>query len=149
MPTTYIPKDFEPTEKTLKALKKNGIVQDFLDRYVTEHFTEYWNELKDNHDKKGVKVAWQTCYRIWARRDFHGKLGREYEETRHGRNRFGKSKPNLFQETLGDMITEGVEAPKKKKPDYRLPDPPADTGERMSTTEALDKLESMFPGSKS
>ena len=109
---TYIPSDFEPSEKTYKALKADGIVQAFLDRYVTQHFSEFWNELKDDKKKKGLKSAWQTCYRIWARRAFHGKLGREYEETRHGRNRFGKSKPNIFQEVQADLMN----SPKMPKP---------------------------------
>lgn len=144
---TYIPNDFKPTEDTIIALKADGIVQAFLDQYVTQHFSEFWNELKDDKKKKGLKSAWQTCYRLWARRAFQGKLGREYEDNLHKRTfGYSKPKPNLFQETLGDMITEGVEGPKKKKPAYRLPDPPADTGERMDQAEALDKLREMTGG---
>jgi hypothetical protein len=140
----YIKKDFEPNEKTFKALQANGIVQAFLDEYVTEHFIEFWNELKDDHNHKGQKTAWQTTYRGWARRAFKGKLGRLYEERRHQRSVYGKAKPNLFQETLGGMIAEGSSRPPKKKPSYRLPDPPPDTGERMSVDEAVEKLGKMF-----
>jgi len=103
--SAYIPKDFEPNEKTYKALKADGIVQAFLDQYVTQHFTEFWNELKDDKKKKGLKSAWQTCYRIWARRAFHGKLGREYEDNLHKRTfGHGRSKPNIFQEVQADLM---------------------------------------------
>jgi hypothetical protein len=143
----YIRKDFDPSDKTYDFLKaKHQIPREFLDEYVTEHFTNYWNELKDEHNHKGQKEAWQSTYINWSKSAWRGRLGRIWEEHRHDRNGYGKSKPNLFQETLGDMITEGTEGPKKPKPTYRLPDPPADTGERMSTDEALDKLHAMFPG---
>lgn len=138
--SAYIATNFAPNEKTIKVLREDGIFIEFLDQCVTVHFTEYWNELKDDKKKKGLKSAWQTCYRIWARRAFHGKLGREYEETRHGRNRFGKSKPNLFQEVQAGMMSSDLPNPARKpKPNHHIPKPPA-PGKPMSRKKALTEL---------
>lgn len=145
---TYIPKSFTPTDKTYDFLKANHqIPREFLNDRVTEHFTSYWNELKDDKKDKGKKEAWQTTYMNWAKSAWRGRLGRDWENHRHDRDGYGKSKPNLFQEVAGKMIAEDLEAPGKAIPkSYRLPDPPPDTGERMSTEDALDKLSTMFGG---
>jgi len=142
----YIPKDFAPNEKTIAALQANGVVQAFLDQYVTQHFIEYWTELKDDKKPKGKKEAWQTTYRNWARSAFQGRLGRIYEDDLHKRSGpYGKCKPNVVQEVAAGLIAQDMPAkPFKPPPNYRLPDPPADTGERMTQDEAFAKLDKMF-----
>ncbi|MBW2635882.1 MAG: hypothetical protein JRE14_17600 [Deltaproteobacteria bacterium] len=138
--SAYIATNFTPNEKTIKVLREDGIFIEFLDQCVTKHFLEYWTELKEDKKKKGQKSAWQTCYRLWARRAFHGRVGREWEENRHRRNRFGKSKPNIFQEVQAGMMgsTKRVRTVNETPPPVEPPLVPP--GKPMSRKKALGEL---------
>ena len=137
----YIPKDFAPSEETYQALQKNGIPREFLDLYVTEHFIEYWTELKTEKKKKGRKSAWQTTYRVWARRSFHSKPGKEYEERRHWRQGGGSLGSDVFGKTLEKLSANAKEEPAvmAAPAKYRLPDPP-EPGEAMDAMDAIAQM---------
>jgi hypothetical protein len=138
----YIPADFQPTDKTYSfLLKKHQIPRDFLDEYVTDHFINFWNELKEEKLAKGKKSAWQTTYITWAKRAWRGLLGREYEDKRHKNRQLGGPRENLFEDTLADL--QGEKKPKKKSPQprpvHRKPAEPA-PGPAMTAEQAFDQL---------
>ena len=144
---TYIKKDFAPTDKTYDFLKaKHQIPRPFLDEWVTEHFSNYWNELKDDKNQRGRKTAWQTTYINWSKSAWRGRLGRLYEENLHKRSGpYGKCKPNLIQEVAAGLIAKDMPAKPFKPPTrYRLPDPPKPTGETITQDEAFKKLDAIF-----
>jgi hypothetical protein len=74
----------------------------------------------------------------------------EYKKDSMDQNRvYGKRKDNIFQEVVGGMITIDLDAPPKKPaPRYKFQPPPADTGERLSTDDALAQLREMTGGKR-
>lgn len=136
----YISPDFEPSKETYRVLQSNGIPREFLDQYVTEHFIEYWlerkekaiaGELNKRDTKASKKTAWQTTYRVWARRSFHGKPGREYEERRHqnwgGRANRIMTGEDLFTIPSGKEVREQFQP--TQRPRHKIPErPPAPDG---------------------
>ena len=129
-------------------------MRDFLDQVVTPEFIEYWTELKDQGLNKGKKSAWFTAYRKWARRAFHGKAGREWEDRAKYQQRKGGMKTDLFDNVLGKINGSATRDPDDSASGvpisaactnagrYRLPDPPK-PGPAMSPTEAFDQLKKM------
>ena len=141
--TTYITDDFEPTADTYKALQANGIPREFLDLRVTEHFNEFWRDLRDRELKKGKKSSWQTTYRVWARRAFEGKAGRDYEKFRHVRHDDGKMTGDLFKQTLERLAQENPDSPNVVGMVKSEPPPPIDNevrNELQSLAKALEIL---------
>jgi hypothetical protein len=139
-----IPPGFKPDDATINALRKEGIFEDFLEHSVTPHFIEYWEETGEK------KKAWQTTYRRWARRAFHGKAGREWEDRHKHQNRNGGMCGDLFGNILDKingsapaLCGEGREVAPTGRPAGRcrpIHSPIPGEGETMSTEEALKEL---------
>ena len=131
---TKIPENFKPSEQSYANLRKHGVLVDFVEDQLPGFIT-YWQDT----GKK--KASWQMTLQTWMRRAHQGRAGREWEESRHIRNRYsGGLKNDLF-----DACLKKIENPTTCKPvstsqrKYRLPAPPP-PGPAMTRDEALAEL---------
>jgi len=136
----FIPKDFTPSDQSYNNLAKHGAIKDFVDSQL-DTFVTYWTELKDKGSAKGKKESWQATFQTWMRRAWNGKVGREWERTRHYTTRAPSDNPlGDAIETLFGMADESKE-PEKPKPPVDYPKRKvAQGGPPMTAEQAFDQL---------
>ncbi len=107
-------------------------------------FIMYWEGIKG---QQATKSNWDSTFLNRMKQVY------EYKKEATARSRaYGGTQDNVFQKAGASLPNSPIEKPAvpfKSPARYRLPEPPADTGERLSQDDALEQLSKMFPGGRS